>query len=162
MMKSFLLLFVIFIIVPFSVHAQGLKAQKFLKENFKTHDFRVTSCGNSTASDAYELFVVVENGRILAYLVLSAAKGRMEMFDFALLLDPELSLLKVKVLTYRSSYGYQVTNKKWLRQFVGVSAGEQLLYGKHIDALTGASISAPALVSQVNLILKQLKENPCL
>ena len=50
-----------------------------------------------------------------------------------------------------ATHGQEVMNKGWLGQFEGYRYGKRLRYGKNIDAVTGATISA-------NNILKEIKK----
>ncbi len=52
-----------------------------------------------------------------AYLVISSAKGRYERFDFMVLYQMDKKLVEIRILTYRSEHGSQVSSKKWLNKF---------------------------------------------
>jgi len=52
----------------------------------------------------------------------------------------------------------KVANKFWLRNFIGYSGSNSLVYGKDIDAVAGATISAQALIDDVKLVLNRLSE----
>jgi len=80
--------------------------------------------------------------------VCSADGSAYEYFDYTILLDANLSILKVAVVDYPGDYGYEITSKGWLKQFKGYK-GEQLKYGKDIDAISGATISANSLTLDI-------------
>lgn len=71
-----------------------------------------------------------------------------EYFDYVILLDVDLTILKVSVVDYPGDYGYEITSKGWLKQFNGYK-GRQLKYGKDIDAISGATISANSITSDI-------------
>lgn len=97
-----------------------------------------------------ELFELHAAGsrNLLGYCFASSAKGRFENFEYFILYDTALVVQKVKVWKYRSSHGGAVAGKRWLRQFKGYRKGE-LAYGRNVQAISGATISGNALVSEV-------------
>lgn len=97
-----------------------------------------------------ELFEMYAAGNpdLLGYCFASSARGRFENFEYFILYDTSLVVQKVKVWKYRSSHGGAVAGKRWLRQFKGYRKGE-LAYGRDVQAISGATISGNALVSEV-------------
>ena len=97
-----------------------------------------------------EVFSVQSGDKKLGWAVLAEVKGRHDYFDVLLIYSGQGILEHTKVLVYRSSYGTEVTNPRWLRQFYGSSADRELRYKKDIDGLSGATFSAESLVKMVN------------
>ena len=95
-------------------------------------------------------------GRNTASVVLSSAKGRFENFDYMIIINPEFQIIDIKILKYRSEYGYEISNKGWLKQFYN-KQGTRFEYRKNIDTLSGATFSAQSLVNDINLIIANLK-----
>ena len=86
-----------------------------------------------------------------------------EYFDYFIIFNKDLSVNKVRVYNYRATHGQEVGGKGWLRQFANYRGEEKLEYGKNIDALSGATISANAItynvqesVRFINLLLKTM------
>ncbi|MBK7134376.1 MAG: FMN-binding protein [Bacteroidales bacterium] len=92
-----------------------------------------------------------------ASMVLSSAKGRFESFDYMIIINPDYEIIDIKILKYRSEYGYEISNKGWLKQFYS-KPDTRFEYRKNIDALSGATFSAQSLVNDVNLIIDYLKK----
>ncbi|MCF8333970.1 MAG: FMN-binding protein [Bacteroidales bacterium] len=88
-------------------------------------------------------------------MILATAKGRYDYFDFMVLFDDELAITKVKVLVYRSSHGYEVTHKRWLRQFKREK--HPYRYGVNIDAISGATLSGKAITQRLNQLTKAMQ-----
>ena len=103
-----------------------------------------------------KIFLLEDNSGRAGYLVLSSARGRYESFDFMILYDTLGMIKNVDVLVYRSDHGHEIMNKGWLRQFAGTK-GCDLSYGKDIDALSGATISANALTKEIQRWCKVLE-----
>ena len=87
-------------------------------------------------------------------LVLSSAKGRFDNFDLmTIVVSNKIDL--IRILKYRSEYGSEISNKKWLAQFYN-KPDEQFVFRKNIDAISGATFSAQGIVNEANDILKAL------
>ena len=95
-------------------------------------------------------------GEKITSVVLSSAKGRFENYDYMIIINPENEIIDIKILKYRSEYGYEISNKGWLKQFYN-KPGTRFEYRKNIDALSGATFSAQSLVNDINLIIDSLK-----
>ena len=96
------------------------------------------------------LFKIDANNSILGYAYISKAFGKVDYFDYLVLLDKDLGVLKTKILVYREDYGGEIGSKRWLKQFIGKTKNDELIYGDNIAAISGATISANALVDDLN------------
>ena len=72
-----------------------------------------------------------------------------EYFDYFILFDKTLSVKKIRVYNYQATHGHEVSGKGWLKQFIGYQGEEKLEYGKNIDSISGATISANAITYNV-------------
>jgi len=93
-------------------------------------------------------FLLRHEDLVPGYLLSTRAMGRFEYFDYLLAFAPDFSVLGLTITVYRSSHGAAICQKKWLSQFEDY-AGEELILGKEIDAVAGATISATALVKDM-------------
>ncbi len=71
-----------------------------------------------------------------------------ETFDYMMILGNDHSILHVEVVDYPGEYGYEVNSKSWLKQFKGYQ-GEELIYGKDVDGISGATISATSITYDI-------------
>lgn len=94
------------------------------------------------------LFKFLREEELAGYMLRSSAKGRYENFDYIVFYNPNLAVLGLKVTVYRSTHGAAICQTKWLGQFQGYAGGE-LILGKDIDAISGASISAQSMVEDM-------------
>ena len=78
----------------------------------------------------------------------SADGGTYETFDYVVFFDKDLTILKMNVVDYPGDYGYEICGKNWLKQFVGYK-GEKLKYKLDIDGISGATISANSITSDI-------------
>ena len=76
-----------------------------------------------------------------------------ECFYYFVSIDTSNTIDYVEITDYPIEYGYEITNKGWLKQFQGYR-GDTLQYGKNIDAVSGATISANSLITDLQLLYK--------
>jgi len=49
-----------------------------------------------------------------ATVVFSTVKGRYDYFDYMVILDTKQEIINIRILKYRSEFGYEISNKGWL------------------------------------------------
>lgn len=85
-----------------------------------------------------------------------------EYFDYFILYDVSCTIQLVKIYNYQASHGQEVTSSNWLRQFKSYNGKRELVVGKNVDAISGATISVDATSFDIELktnILKQSIQN---
>jgi hypothetical protein len=82
-----------------------------------------------------------------------------EFFDYFLITDKNAKIEKIKIFNYQATHGHEVMSNGWLRQFKGFGGEKKLKYGKDIEAISGATISAKAMNLDVQSIVGNLKRN---
>ena len=87
---------------------------------------------------------------------MSKALSKTALFDYLVLLDKNLIVLKSKVLIYREEYGGEIGSTRWLKQFIGKKGGDELKYGDNIVAISGATISVRSMTNAMNDLLKSI------
>ena len=103
----------------------------------------------------YEPENLLRDADIALHRAKAAGKGRYEFFDYMVMINKSTEIIDIKILKYRSEYGYEITNKGWLKQFYN-KPGIRFDYRKNIDTLSGATFSAQSLVNDINLIIDHL------
>lgn len=83
-----------------------------------------------------------------------------EFFDYYILFSTTGIVQKVKIFNYQSTHGQEVTATSWLKQFGNYDGRSELVVGKNIDAIAGATISVDAtsfdIEDKTKLLLKIL------
>lgn len=74
--------------------------------------------------------------------------GDFELFDYIIILDTDLVVKNISIVEYPGEYGYEISSRSWLRQFIGYD-GRGLNYGSDIDGISGATISGNSLTNDV-------------
>ncbi len=72
-----------------------------------------------------------------------------EFFDYFILFDKTKSVTSVVVYNYEATHGQEITAKGWLNQFAGFNGSRNLVVGKNIDSISGASISVNAITDDI-------------
>lgn len=141
------------------------KVDKLIIETFKVEEFTFTEVNidseiNITLPSAFgkdNLFKIEANNSFLGYAYISKAFGKVDYFDYLVLLDKDLVVLKTKILVYREDYGGEIGSRRWLKQFIGKTKNDELIYGDNIAAISGATISVKVMTKAMNDLLKSLK-----
>jgi len=161
-----IILFLLFsLALSISLLGQSKEAQKKfdteLVSYFRSAEVKMQEVTNSETND--KIFRLTRDNSFTGYAILASAKGRMESFDFMVIYNTHSEVEFIKVLIYRSSHGQEITNKNWLKQFYSKTG--IFTYGKDIQAISGATLSAKSITEKINkltiLITEQTKnQNP--
>ena len=150
-MKHFLLLLLVFALISSGLPSVDVM-KRVNKEVKKTYDIETFTLESVIVSGEVieslpvvftqkSLFKIVTNNTLLGYAYVSKAPSKTDQFDYLVLLDKDLIVIKSKVLVYREDYGSEIGSKRWLKQFIGKTENDTLLYGDNIAAISGATIS---------------------
>ena len=112
--------------------------------------------GNVAARESLAVTIASAAGSALGYVVVDDVKGKDMPITYMVAVDTALRVLDLQILAYRESYGGEVRNAVWRRQFVGRSPDEPLRHGREIRNITGATISARAVTEGVRDLLALL------
>lgn len=86
-------------------------------------------------------------------LIPDIAPSRSEVFSFVLYLDSSLEIYDVDVLAYRENYGYEIDFPMFRNQYKGKSKPGDVIFGRTIQNISGATISARSLTQAVHDLL---------
>lgn len=87
------------------------------------------------------------------YVMPDVAPSKSEVFSYVLYLDTRLEIYDVDVLKYRENYGYEIDYPLFRRQFKGRKDPKQIIFGRTIQNISGATISARSLTYAVHDLL---------
>lgn len=120
------------------------KADKEVKDYFgKTLDKQEIS----SSPNHYSLS---SNDSIFGYVCFEQSPSKHDQFDFVAIYSPNMELLKLRILVYRENYGGEISNKRWLNQFVTRSP-------KKVQAISGATISVESLKYSVSHLTETME-----
>jgi Na+-translocating ferredoxin:NAD+ oxidoreductase RnfG subunit len=68
-------------------------------------------------------------------------------------LNADGSVRQIEVMDYRETYGYEIRNAAWRRQFVGKRRGDSLKLDQDIKNITGATLSCRHVAEGIRRLL---------
>lgn len=118
----------------------GDETKNKLKEQFK-----------AKSGIADTLFIgSVASGESTRYVLPDIAPSRSEKFSYLLYFDESKEIIGVDVLEYRENYGYEIDYSYFRNQFKGKSRADKIVFGRTIQNISGATISARSLTNSIH------------
>ena len=87
------------------------------------------------------------------WFYLDAVIGKHELITYALGVDGHGTIIDVEILDYRESYGGEIRNTNWRRQFVHKTAGDPLQLDRDIRNISGATLSSRHVTDGIRRLL---------
>jgi Na+-translocating ferredoxin:NAD+ oxidoreductase RnfG subunit len=91
--------------------------------------------------------------KLLGWFIIDEVYGKHELITYAVGITVAGSVRQIEVLHYRESYGYEIRNPAWRRQFVGKRAGDTLKLDGDIKNISGATLSCRHITEGVRRVL---------
>ena len=152
MKKLWILLIASFVI--FSSFEIDNRTEKKLKKDIKNvwgiKEYNLLKIRTDSLPLGDDIFKLVNNDSIYGFVYLGQANSRSEKIDYSVIYDLNASIKKVTVTKYRENYGGEIGSKRWLKQFIGKSNGQEMRYRKEISAISGATISVKEMIHAIN------------
>jgi hypothetical protein len=79
--------------------------------------------------------------------------GKHDFITYAVGLNADGTVKQVEIMEYRESYGYEVRNSQWRRQFAGKTAADPVTLDQDIRNISGATLSCRHVTEGVKRIL---------
>jgi len=168
------LIFMVLVLSAFQIPKTTLKkVDKEIKNTFQIANFTKTPIAIDKALkvaiqpqlNSNNFYKIHSNNQFIGYAYTAKAPSKTDQFDYLVLFNTQLEIIKTKVLVYREDYGNEIGSKRWLKQFIGKTANDTLRYGDTIDAISGATISAKSMTKAMQKMMKGvaiLKKNNAL
>jgi hypothetical protein len=126
--------------------------EKDIKSRDKVHKNISTIFNSSTytinnISDNF--YTISESERIIGYLIVKSEFSKNKKFDYFIIYNNSAEILKVEILNYRESHGFEICNKRWLKQFIGNNSDSEFEFNSKVDAISGATISVNSLKTSI-------------
>lgn len=93
------------------------------------------------------------DGTLLGWLIVDEVYGKHELITYAVGLSADGSVRQIEVMDYRETYGYEIRNPAWRRQFVGKRSSDPLELEQDIRNITGATLSCRHITEGVKRLL---------
>jgi len=82
------------------------------------------------------------------------AVGKHEFIPYAVGITREQTVKSIEIMEYRESFGYQIRERAWRRQFAGKDGSAPLKLTKDIVNISGATLSCAHITGGVRRILQ--------
>lgn len=141
------------------------KVDKTIKATFDIENFSLQAISFSDEIIANlpsnfsdnNFFKIIDGDIQFGYAYISKAPSKTDQFDYLVIFDDELIIKSSKVLVYREDYGGEIGSKRWLKQLIGKTQNDTLVYRENIAAISGATISVKSMTKAVNDLLRSIK-----
>lgn len=92
------------------------------------------------------------SGRV-GWFIVDRVIGKHEFITYAVALAADGTVRGVEILDYRETYGGEIRNANWRRQFVGKRPDSQLRLVKDIKNISGATLSSKHVTDGIRRLL---------
>lgn len=172
LIKIYKQIFLILLIGMMSFQAHAIsssaldkKLNKVIKRDLGLSEFEKSSLNitNEQLDDAgiqlfeHQLFKLTSKDGFEGFYIVESAMGRFHDFTYVIFFETDMSVKLVRVVEYSEEHGVEISHKRWLRQFVGKTPEDNLMFRKNIDAISGATISGRSITESIALILQSVK-----
>ena len=106
-----------------------------------------------TAAREPRAWLASSGGKPLGRFYVDEVLGKQLYITYSVAIADDGGVLRVDILEYRETHGYEVRNPRWLRQFDGARAGDELEPGVDIKNISGATLSCRHVTDGVHRIL---------
>ena len=149
---------IIILLSGVSSRAQGLvlddmlqkKINKVLKKEYPLQndiDYQLIKKENNRI-----IYEIINNQEDIGYFALCRAKSMYDVFDYAIFFNSQTRIKTIKIFRYNEDYGYEIAAKWFLKQFFEKQGGNDMYYGNDIDGISGATISAKSVTSDIKTV----------
>jgi Na+-translocating ferredoxin:NAD+ oxidoreductase RnfG subunit len=87
------------------------------------------------------------------YFFVDQAIGKHELFTVAVGLNADSSIKRVEILDYKESYGFEIRNEAWRKQFAGKTSTSSLKLGDDIKNISGATLSCRHVTETIKRLM---------
>ncbi len=116
------------------------------------------SSGLHFLESSYTFFAGTQQGKVAGYALVLDEIGKSEPTTFMVGMSPDGKVTQVAVMVFRESRGWEVKEKRFLRQFRGKTVADPIRVNQDILNFTGATLSSKALARGVKRALLLLEE----
>jgi Na+-translocating ferredoxin:NAD+ oxidoreductase RnfG subunit len=113
----------------------------------------IEATGQKVLVRGQQVWKAMEGGEAQGYFIVDYVIGKHLVIDYAVALAPSGEVRDVEILQYRESYGGEIRNADWRKQFVGKTARSRLVLNDDIRNISGATLSSRHLTEGIKRVL---------
>ena len=88
-----------------------------------------------------------------SFFIIDEVIGKHEHIKYAIGINVDGAVHEIEIMEYTESYGYEVRNESWRKQFIGKTASMPIKLNKDIDNISGATLSCKHLADGVKRVM---------
>ena len=100
--------------------------------------------------DHIYVWKISEFDSLVGVAILDNVLGKSLPITYLTCFNMDGQLINAHIVKYREDYGYEVGNRRWLNQFLGLVASSDYNVGINIDGISGATISVNSVSRGIN------------
>ncbi|MGH8163248.1 MAG: FMN-binding protein [Rhodanobacteraceae bacterium] len=100
-----------------------------------------------------EIWRALKGGKLQGFFIVDYVIGKHLVIDYAVALSPEGRVRQIEILNYRESYGGEIRNPDWRKQFVGKTPRSHFALNDGITNISGATLSSRHVTEGVKRVL---------
>lgn len=104
-------------------------------------------------------YTIKNKETILGYIIVADAPSMYHHFDYYIVFDEKVNIMKIEILKYRENYGAEICSRRWLKKFINISTNDYTKYNRKIDGISGATISVNSIKAAVFSKTENLKKS---
>jgi len=100
-----------------------------------------------------------------SWFIVDEVVGKHEMISYAVGINPQGNITGIEILEYVESYGYEVGDAQWRKQFIGKNVNDPIKLNQDIQNIGGATLSCKHItdgVKRVALLYELALKTPAL
>jgi Na+-translocating ferredoxin:NAD+ oxidoreductase RnfG subunit len=109
--------------------------------------------GINVRLDTQKIWRAMDGEKFLGWFIQDEVLGKHEFIQWVLALNTDGSVRQIEILDYRETYGYQIRDEKWRRQFTGKQHGAKLKLDDDIKNVSGATLSCKHITDGIKRLL---------
>jgi Na+-translocating ferredoxin:NAD+ oxidoreductase RnfG subunit len=100
-----------------------------------------------------EIWRALKSGKLEGFFIVDYVIGKHLAIDYAVALSPTGTVRDIEILNYRESYGGEIRNPDWRKQFVGKTPRSRFALNEGITNISGATLSSRHVTEGVRRVL---------
>jgi len=153
------------------------KIQKAASKIWKSNTLKLIPLERDACDEAGHFFGLLDNTDTLGFVFVGRVnscraggcfaeypEGRepdgmqFEYFDYFVIYGKDKKVRKIQIYNYQATHGQEVAGRGWLNQFKGYGGTHILEYGSDIEAISGATVSAMAMIENLQSVTTCLQQ----
>jgi len=130
---------------------------RFVEHPLTLSDFQRKAIARAAGAAGYDkvqrVWEVRSGNSRAGWFIVDRVIGKHDFITYALALGADGTVRGVEILDYRETYGGEIRNPNWRRQFVGKTPGSTLRLDGDIKNISGATLSSRHVTDGVRRLL---------